>query len=321
MKIVFYSLLLAPALAFPDTYAQEQTPTDDKPITWVDNSHGYATDSAQALTLWMDDFFGDPLYDLERAESFLRVEFINDWDQEDGNDFKVRLRGQVQLPKISQRVHLVFAEEDAGDLDEDEREEAEGIGLNFNVRDGSTTRLDATLGFSSSHLKPGIRFRAEDSFSNLYSYRFTQRIQYEDGEGFFGTSLAELNRAVGENAAWRWSNRLLYGEETEGAEWRTRFSFRQRFREDSQRPIGMSYFGAINGVTREDALTKNYKLGVIFRQQVYRDYLFLELEPAYNYRRREPEYEREGQWSLVLRLEVALERDFRRRAAPKDEEE
>jgi hypothetical protein len=321
MKFVFYGLLLTPVLAFADTRAPQQTAKDDAPITWVDSTHTYATDSAQELTLWMDDFFGDPSYDLERAESFLRLEFINDWDQEDGNDFKVRLRGQVQLPKISQRVHLVFADNDAGDLDEDERAEEERIGLNYNVSDSDIARLDATLGFSSGHLKPGVRLRAEDSFSDLYSYRFTQRIQYEDGEGFFGTSLADLNRAVGENAAWRWSNRIVYGEKTDGVEWRTKFSFRQRYREDTTRPIAMSYFGAINGVTRQDAFTKNYKLGAIYRQQVYRDYLFLELEPAYNYRRKEFEYERGGQWSLVMRLEIALERDFRRGVTLDDDEE
>ncbi|MEH6589968.1 MAG: hypothetical protein V7746_06935 [Halioglobus sp.] len=310
MKIVFYGLLLLPALAV----------ADEQPINWVDNSHAYATDSAQSLTLWMDDFFGDPSYDIERAESFLRVEFINDWDKEDGNDFKARLRGQVQLPKISQRVHLVFADSDGGDLDEDEREEEDRIALNYTVTDSEITRLDATLGYSSSHLKPGIRFRAEDSFSNLYSYRFTQRVQYEDGEGFYGTSLADLNRAVGEDAAWRWSNRLVYGEKTDGAEWRTKFAFRQRFREETNRPIGMSYFATINGVTRPDAFSKNYKLGVIFRQPIYRDYLFLELEPAYNFRRRELEYDRDGVWSLVMRLEIALEKDFRRGISREEDE-
>ncbi len=58
--------------------------------------------------------------------------------------------------------------------------------------------------------------------------------------------------------------------------------------------------------------TKNYKLGFLFRRQVYRKFLFIELEPAYNYRRREFEDTRGGVWSLVFRLEIALERDLRR---------
>ncbi|MEH6584526.1 MAG: hypothetical protein V7754_21520, partial [Halioglobus sp.] len=97
-----------------------------------------------------------------------------------------------------------------------------------------------------------------------------------------------------------------------GVEWRTRLALRQRLFEDSKRPVAINYFGVISGVTREDAFVKNYKLGVLFRRQMYRDFLFFELEPAYNLRRRQLEYEREGQWSLVFRVEIALERDLRR---------
>ena len=291
------------------TMAQEDT---DPPVNWVDSSHAYATDSAQGLVEWMDDFFGDPRYDTERAESFLRLEFIDDWGQEDGNDFKFRLRGQVQLPKISQRVHLVFSGEESDELEAEERDEEDAIGLQLNLNEGKRSRLDLTMSYSSSHFKPGVRFRNEGALSDLYSYRFTQRVQYEDGENFFSTTLADLNRAVGENATWRWSNRFVYGERTEGLEWRTRFALRQRLYEDSKRPLALSYFAVMNGVTRDENFVKNYRLGVLFRRQIYRDFLFVELEPAYNLRRREYEVEREGQWSVVLRLEFALERDLRR---------
>lgn len=312
MKIWLYALVGAPASLVGATDAPTPDLDPDQPINWVDTSHAYATDNAQALAEWMDEFFGDPLYDAERAESYLRLEFVNDWDQEDGNDFKIRLRGQVQLPRISNRLNLVFSGEDSQDLDEEERKQEDQIGLQYKLNEGSRSRVDLTMSFSSSHLKPGIRYRNEGSFSDLYSYRFTQRVQYEDGDGFFSTTLADLNRAVGDNATWRWNNRFIWGERTEGVEWRSKFALRQRMYEDTTRPIAVSYFGVINGVTREENFTKNYKLGIRFRRQMYRDFLFVELEPAYNLRRREYELEREGQWSLVLRLEIALERDLRR---------
>ena len=43
---------------------------NEPPITWVDESHTAITNQAQALTEWMDAFFGDPNYDLEQAEAF-----------------------------------------------------------------------------------------------------------------------------------------------------------------------------------------------------------------------------------------------------------
>lgn len=312
ITLLLSSQAMAAAEQPAETAPASEPPSGEDDINWVDSSHAYATDSTQALVEWMDEFFGDPLYDAERAESFLRLELINDWDQEDGNDFKVRIRGQVQMPRISNRIHLVFSGDDSNDLDEDEREREDAIGVQYTVNEGSRSRVDLTLSYASSHFKPGIRYRNEGALSDLYSYRFTQRLQYENGENFFSTTLADLNRSLGEDATWRWSNRFVYGERSDGVEWRTRFNIRHRMLEDSPRPLALSYFTAINGVTRPEDFVKNYRVGFLLRRQVYRDFLFVELEPAYNFRRREFEDDREGQWSFVFRLEIALERDLKR---------
>ncbi len=304
------ALLGAPVMAL----AQDETNEIKEPaITWVDDSHAYATNKAQALTQWMDNFFGDPLSDLEQAESFLRLQLIDDWEQEDGHDFKVRLRGKVQLPKVSQRLNLVFAGEETEGLDEDEARQEDTISLQYNVVDGKKSRFDLTLGWASSNVRPGIRFRNEDTMGQHSSYRFLERVQWEDGEGFFSTTQLDLYRALDNDNLLRWSNRIKYGEETDGTEWRSKLSLSQRYLKDSKRPIATNTFLAINGVTQENKFTKNYKLGFLFRRQIYRDFLFIELEPAINYRRREFEDNRDIVWGLVVRLEVALEKDLRRK--------
>jgi hypothetical protein len=301
-------------------YSQEEdTDTPEEPINWVDDSHVYATNRAQALTQWMDDFFGDPLNDLEQAESFLRMHFIDDWDGDDGHDFKVRLRGKVQLPKISQRLDLVFSGSEEEHVDEDEREDEDSLSLQYNLSEGSKSRFDLTLGWASSNVRPGVRYRNEGSIGNVSSYRFLERLQWEDGEGVFSTSQIDLYRVQANDDLLRWSGRIKYGEETDGIEWRSKWALSQRYLEDTKRPIATNTFLTINGVTQREDYTKNYKLGFLFRRQMYRDFLFVELEPAYNYRRLEYEDERAGVWSLVVRLEIVLEKDLRRRNADSDE--
>ncbi len=285
---------------------------EEPPINWVDTSHAYATNQAQALTEWMDDFFGDPNYDLEKAESLLRLELVSDWEEDQGSDFKIRLRGKVQLPKISRRLNLVFAGDDGQELDEEERQDEDRIGLQYEMRESDRGRFDLTLGFASGNFRPGVRYRLQDNISETATYRFTQRFQYEDGDGFYSTSLLENNWALDEDSVIRWSNRAKYGEHTNGVEWRTRLALRERYNADSRRPMAVSYYGTIKGVTRPSNYIKNYRLGAVIRRQIYRDFLFLELEPALNYRRRNLEEERELIWGMVIRLEIALERDLRR---------
>ena len=66
--------LTAPVLAWsaPETKAEKKDEIEgweaaapqragEPPINWVDSSHAYATDQAQALTEWMDSFFGEDL--------------------------------------------------------------------------------------------------------------------------------------------------------------------------------------------------------------------------------------------------------------------
>ena len=299
----------------PNDYDPDSFSADGEP-NWVDTSHAYVTNQTQALTEWMDDFFGDPEYDLEQAESLLRLELIDDWETEDGHDFKVRLRGKVQLPRISQRLNLVFSGEESELDDEEDRRVNDEVGLQLNVRERSRSRFDLTMGFSSGHLRPGVKYRNEGPIDNRHSYRFIERVQYSDKEKFFSVSQLDLNRIVDEDSVLRWSNRALWGERTNGVEWRTRLALRQRINPEAHRPIAVTYFGAISGETRPENFEKNYRVGFLWRRQVYRDFLFLELEPAYNYRRQAFEDNRRSVWSMVVRLEIALQRDLVRVRKP-----
>lgn len=323
MKIWLAPLLFASAIALSQEEKLDDIPvapeadpqsieTEEPPINWVDNSHTAVADQAQAMVEWMDDFFGDPTYDLEKAESYLRLEFENDWEQGEGNDFGVRLRGKVQLPKISQRVDLLFSEEDGDSADREEREDIDNVSLQVNVREGDRSRFDATMGFSSGNLKPGVRYRSEGDLDFGRSYRYVQRVQYEDDEKFFTIGQADLFQAFNDRDVMRWTNRIKWGENTEGAEWRTRLSLFQRFKQDTKRPLAMNHFVSVRGETRPTSFIKNYRLGTIWRRQVYRDFLFVEMEPAMNYRRRDYEEKRELSWSFVIRVEIALARDFSR---------
>lgn len=304
----------------PDTIGGWEAAVPEDPnqpdISWVDSSYNYATDQAQTLSQWMDSFFGVPNYEVELPESLVRIDFISDWDDEDGLNNNIRLRGKLQLPMLSKRLNLVFSDESGDELDLDNRSNDErnldtGVGLLYEVSEGKRSRFDLTMGINWNKLRPGVRYRYQGALGNAGNYRFTQRLQYETGEGAYATTQLELNRALGDNAIVRWANKGEYGEERDGVEWVTRLSLFQRHKVTKRRrKLGINYFGAVNGVTDPDSYVKNYRLGVLFRRQVYRPYLFLELEPAYNYRKRKPDEKRQFAWSVALRFQIALERDL-----------
>jgi len=291
--------------------AAEPNETLDLETSWLDDTHEVATDSAQALTEWMDNFFGDPQYNLEQAESQLRLKLINDWESEDGYEADVRLRGKVQLPKLSKRLNLVFAGDDS-DLDsaDELRDNDDGIALQYNVKESRRSRYDLTLGWSGGP-RPGVRYRNAGSFNREDSYRFIERVQYDLDDGFESKSQLDLNRALDQNNILQWSNRIVYGEETDGVEWRSRIALRQRRNTDSDKPSALNYIASVNGITSPHSFVKNYRLALLWRRQIYRDYLFVELEPGYNFRKRNNADERDTVFSMRVNFEIALQKDMR----------
>ena len=63
----------------------------------------------------------------------------------------------------------------------------------------------------------------------------------------------------------------------------------------------------VNGETRPDELTTSYGLGMLYRLNFLREWLFAEFEPSFAWRRDEPEDSRQGVFKMIFRLEIALE--------------
>jgi hypothetical protein len=315
---LFCLLLLLPVLVLAqdsvervpsDGVADETSgPEDPTPPHWVDTSHNYAINQTQALTQWMDDFFGSPVRDAERADSFARMILIDDWDQRDGHDPKVRLRGQISLPKTSGRVDLFFSgEESEQTLTEEERSQENDVGLRVNIRDGKRIRLDATMSLRSGPaLLPGVRFRYQQPITENSWGRFTQRLQYHSDDGYRSLSNFELSHILNEKSLLRLGGRVRYREEKDFWDWNTGLTYRTWFQDHKKYPSAIEYYVAASGRDQPETFSTNYRVGVLYRKQFFRDFLFYEIEPNYNWRRDTYEEKREGVLGIVLRLEIML---------------
>jgi hypothetical protein len=306
--------LLSLAAAAEDALQEEavQRSGDPQSPHWVDSSHAYATNRTQALAQWMDDFFGAPVRDAERADTFVRVIAVDDWESRDGHDPKVRLRGQVNLPKISERVDLIFSgEENEQTLTEAERSAENDVGVRFNFRDSDRTRFDATLSLRSGPaLLPGVRFRYQQPISDNSWGRFTQRVQYHSEDGYRALSNVDLNRALDDRSLLRWGARMRYEEDKGFWDWNTGITYRLWVRDHPRFPSAIEYYVTLSGRNDPEPFNSNYRVGVLYRKSFFREFLFYEIEPSYNWRREAFDDRRRGILGLVLRLEIMLDDDL-----------
>ena len=280
---------------------------------WIGQGQDYAQLKANELTRWLDDFFGDQERDIEGAESRLRLRTIFIDDERLGGDAKIRIGGKVNLPSISERLDLVFEGEDRDNMADSaatDPDEAR-IGLQYSILDWldvdeSRHRFHLTVGFGSSGPKPGVKYVYRNNLSDETSFRFTQRFVYDLGDGAYGTSRFVLDRSLGEKKVLRAYSKLLYGEETFGTEWNTSLTYATgRVLEDGNWGAVSTYVAA-EGRTEPYSYVKNYRVGARLRRQAFYDFLFIELEPSYNWRIDEPYFDREGAWRVELRFEFLL---------------
>ncbi|MEM9396819.1 MAG: hypothetical protein AAF991_05020 [Pseudomonadota bacterium] len=303
-------------------FVQASEPVENDEITevivldqaphWVDSSHSFATNRAQALAQWMDDFFGAEVRDAERADTFVRAIAIDDWDNRDQHDFRFRVRGQVSLPKISERVDLIFSGEEAEQtLTEEERAAESDIGVRVNFSDGKRSRLDGTVSLRSGPaVLPGVRYRYQLPLGQQAWARATQRLQYHSEDGYRALTNFDLNRVLSDRSLLRWGGRLRYREDREFWDWNTGVFYRRWFDDHEDFPSAMEYYVTMSGRDQPATFATNYRVGMLYRRQFFRQFLFFELEPSYNWRRDSFEEEREGVFGLVFRLEVMLDDDL-----------
>ncbi len=306
---------------------------------WMDSSHQFVTTNADALAGWMDGFFGTQRNDEETARSFLRLRFEYEWDQEDGHDFKTpALRGKVRLPRLNKRLGLIFSDDGdeqstvSDDVDKllDDESPSNDVALQYTGVDRDRSRLDFNVSLPSFKFKGRIRYRYKYPFSESLSGRFTEELTFKDGDGYRTSTKFELDKVLDENVLLRWSNRFRYGQRSEGIEWSSSVGLSQRFNDRN----AMSYFVSVSGKTKPDFisereanrlpgsprtthekagwLTEAYGVGVLYRVNFFRRWLFAEIQPAILWRRRfEQEDSRGSVGVITARLEIMFDKEHR----------
>ncbi len=302
----------------------------DKSGNWVDASHRYIGNRADDLAVYLDRFFGSPQEDLESADSNIRFITRLDWDQDDGNKTKFRLRGNVHLPRVNERLSLVLNGEDqdnqSGVSDPGEENTA---GLQLNALQTKRSRFDLTLSATSGpNLKPGARYRYKDNWGDRSRFRYTGRADYSNDKRFRLVNNLEFDYLTGMTSLVRWSNRIEYGQRTEGTEWSSIVSWRYGYSLDS----AFAWVFGLNGKSSPDvpnkiregkpfngvqyppnatggsSLLTNYGTILKFRNRLYSDWLYLEVEPGWSYRKRNNFEERHGVWHARINFEITFNR-------------
>jgi hypothetical protein len=316
-------------------------------------SHTFIERRLFAPVLWFDRFFSDEReVEVERSRSFLRwrneVRFSGDASRP---AFTTGVRATLRLPALSERLRrfrLVIAGETRDAIGtlfpeqpavpgtpnepatEDDALDSGDAGVRYYLWDSLASHGDLGGGVILT-LPPGVygrlRFRWAVPVGTLFLTRFALIPFWRSDVKFGTTASAELERPVARSAFLRLAGNGTLSQGSDGVEWWSELALLLPLPPRRGAQVGL----AISGATRAEVVAPDPSTGIArahrvpplertrayarFRADVYRRWLFLEVEPevAWPWSPDRPRY---ATWGLAFRVEVQFEGREAPRPAP-----
>jgi hypothetical protein len=314
------ALLLGIARGEEPAPALPPRPRED--ANWVDASHRFLESQLSGLTERLDSFFGDErTYDLEPAESFIRLRNELRIAQDRLFAFRLRALASLKLPALDRwlsNARVVASGESqaapAPALSEDPANPAYSPGLkaeqaNLELRldllHAPPTVVDIGSGVRlrlppEPFVRSRLRRRLEPGLG--VTGRFTQAVFWTNREGFGESTDLDLERPLGAHTLLRSGGEAALSEVSPGLAWAGELGVA---REIESLRTAAYLAGAANGHTRPVARVDLYRTFLRLRRDFWRRWLFVELEPEVGWPWT-PERGRHRVLAITVRLEVQV---------------
>lgn len=262
---------------------------------WMDQVHGFVQDNTCEPAVWFDTFFvkDHVLLDL-RPGLFIRLRNSARWTESQTVDYIRDLHLEWELPqwkKFLKKAKLYFESRSAADkyttqpgqpiepaIDRQTGTRKPIIGLRLDpyARLRALVSIDSGVKIgihSDAHIR--MRYQYVNPFGEVYLLRFSEIAMWQAVEHFSNTMQFDLERKFTPFTFLRWGNNVTYIEDTPGVTWNTGVSLFTQLTPKN----AISYDTSIWGVNHPHWATHNYRVGLHYRRNFYRPWLFFELAP------------------------------------------
>ncbi len=263
--------------------------------TWLDQVHDYVQDETCEPAVWFDTFFvkDHVLLDL-RPGMLIVLRTSVRWAEGKGVTLIKEYHFEWELPQwqnLLRRAKLYYDSRSVADKYTIQpgqpvdpgydpatgvRKATIGLRADLYTRLRSLVTIDSGVKLAihpDAHIR--MRYQYTQPFGEVYLVRFTEIAMWQAIEHFTNTSTLDLERKMTKFTLLRWSNNVTYTEGTSGVTWNTGVSLLTQLAPKS----ALSYETSMWGVNHPDWTIQNYRVGITYRRNFYRSWLFFELTP------------------------------------------
>ena len=266
--------------------------------SWLDWLNRGLHRTACETALWFDHLFGDYRLDEELDATHGRALVGVVWDEHYGLEEDLSFRARLHFPNMERRLNAFVGRDDREDILEDaQRRGATSlpqmfdpdddewlVGLGYRPVSGGSGDLDFDLGMNFDFpIEPFVRARYKHRkfLSDTDLVRFRHTVFWERVDGWGASTRMDYEHAFPGGSMMRWRGAGKYSDITRGADWYSELSYYHRI---GRRRALAHQIGA-NGETGAPVRIENYFVRLIYRQQILREWFFLEIGPGLAWRR------------------------------------
>ncbi len=269
--------------------------------SWLDWLNLRLHRTACETALWFDHLFGDYRLDEQVEATHGRALVGVIWDEQRGFEEDLRFRARLHFPNMERRLNAFIGRDDPEDVLEDAQRRGAAslpqmfdaaddewlLGLGYRPISGGNGDLDFDVGMNFDFpVEPfaRARYKHRTFLSDTDLVRFRHSLFWEREDGWGLSTRIDYEHAFAGGSMMRWRGAGKISDITHGADWFTELSYYHRL---GRRRAIAHQIGA-NGETDMPVQVENYFVRLIYRQQILREWFFLEIGPGMAWRRDTP---------------------------------
>lgn len=283
-------------------------------------THSFLSTKVENLAQRIDRFFGEERIYQEASGTYLQLRGSLIYGRGGALDFAEKFRSKIELPQLTERLHLEISSRDRQEEEEPSERITSGTSLEEELEE---TELSTTLQFILQErrkwnlsLRPGLelsdpiesflklRFRRAQPIGEVWLSRGTVEVGFFSRRGWENDWELDLERDLGEDTLFRSTSTVSWKEERPGNQ---RLGQRLLLSHILDRRQSLAFEIGTTAETRPTLRDLSYFGSLRYRRDIHHAWLFLELKPQLlftrlNSFRAEP--------ALVLTLEMLFGAEF-----------
>lgn len=256
--------------------------------TRIDRWHSWVCTNLVESARRIDHFFSNDIVREEENDTRLRVSFGPEFRDRGESVMRQRVSLRLHLPQIEERLSF-FVEDIADDVfdvmmgEGDDDRARSGLQLLLREKKHMRTDLSGSVRFSSGELDPYVRLRMRWSLPfEAWLIEPTQFIFWRRLVGYGSRSRLDTIRPLTECQILRLRTQVTWTEYIPGVDWRAEPGYFFKFMNGN----GFSLSASVDGKAHEEvSRAEVYRTRFVWRQLVYRDWLYIETGPDVRWRR------------------------------------